>query len=380
MRPSSSASDPGLFDEVLARGRVRCAVADPAWLQAMLDTERALAEVQASLGLIPVAHAEGIAGVADASLYDIAALGRSAAGPGNPVLPLVLAMRSLLPEEAGPSVHKGATSQDILDTASMLVAYRAMGPVLDDLSSAAQAAARLARTYRDVPMAGRTLLQQAEAVTMGLTAAIWLVALGEAADRLVEVRETRLAVQLGGPVGRLSAYQDEFAEKLGLAAPLVPWHTNRLRVADLAGALGAAAGVIGKVARDVTLLAQTEVGEVSEAHPGASSSMPHKQNPVAAISALACSAQAPGLVATILASMVQEHGRAAGAWHAEWRPVRELLISAGSAAAWLSECLGGLTVNEEAMAAHVALLPGLDLDGATVLFVDRALQAYEEQK
>src|SRR5262249_10771048 len=183
-------------------------------------------------------------------------------------------------------------------------------------------------------------LQQALPITFGLKAAGWLAALDDAAARLEEVRATRLAVQLGGAAGTLSAFGahgvalvDLLGEELGLAVPTLPWHAARGRVAELAGALGAAAGALGKPARDVTLLAQNEVGEVKEGRPGGSSAMPHKENPVAAVSAVACAARAPGLVATLLASAWPEHQRGAGPWQAEWRPPRGLFGAGGLAAA-----------------------------------------------
>jgi 3-carboxy-cis,cis-muconate cycloisomerase len=375
----------GLFDEILARGPVRTAVGDRAWLAALLDVEAALARAQAALGLVSAEAAAAIVAACDPNGYDISALARAAASSGNPVLPLVHALREAVGPVAARSVHKGATSQDVLDTAAMLVAQRALGPLLADLSGAADAAARLARRYRDTPMAGRTLLQQAEPVTFGLKAAGWLVALEEAVARLTEVRRTRLAVQLGGAVGTLAAYGDagpalvaRFAAELGLAEPVLPWHTDRTRIAELAGALGMTAGVAGKAARDVTLLAQREVGEIAEDSPGASSTMPHKRNPVAAISTLACAAQAPGLVATLLSAMVQEHERAAGAWHAEWRPLRELLVAVGSAAHWLRECLAGLVVDPGALAANLAQLVEVTGRPAEIgiagHLVDRALE------
>jgi 3-carboxy-cis,cis-muconate cycloisomerase len=391
MKRSSSLSDAGLFDEVLARGRVRAAVADRAWLAALLDAEAALARAQAALGLVPDAAAAAITAVAAPERFDLAAIAAEAAGPGNPVLPLVRAMRAALPPEVAVAVHSGATSQDILDTAAMLVAHRALEPLLDDLTGAADAAAGLARRYRDTPMAGRTLLQQALPVTFGLKAAGWCTALDRSAVDLARVRRERLAVQLGGAAGTQHAWGPagpdlvvRFAAELGLAAPALPWHTDRTRVAALAGALATAAGAAGKVARDVTLLAQSEVGEVAEAArgelSGASSAMPHKRNPVAAVSVLAAAAQAPGLAGTLYAAMVHEHERAAGAWHAEWRPLRDLLVAAGSAAAWLRECLTGLAVDEAALAANLARLvdtaglPGVDL-GAAGELVDRALAA-----
>ncbi len=353
----------GLFGEVLARGRVREATTDLAWLQAMLDVEAALARAQAAAGVIAAEHAEAIAAMCRAERYDVEALGGQAAEVGNPAAPLVRALRAEVGDPAAADVHRGATSQDVVDSATMLVAGRALDALLDDLGGAAAAAARLAAEHRATVMAGRTLLQQAVPVSFGLKAAGWLVGLDEAAQRLDAVRRTRLAAQLGGAAGTLSALGDagidvlsRFARELGLAEPVLPWHTIRTRIAELATGLGEASGVMAKVAGDVVLLAQTEVGEVREGGAGdrgGSSAMPHKHNPVAAISALAGARQAPGLVANLLAAMEHEHERAAGAWHAEWGPLRELLRATGSAAAWLRDCLEHLEVDRERMRANL---------------------------
>ena len=233
----------------------------------------------------------------------------------------------------------------------MLVARDALAVVREDLGGAADAAARLAEEHRATPMIGRTLLQQAVPTTFGLKAAGWMRALDTAGARLGEYRP---AAQLGGPAGTLDGIGPDvaarYAAELGLEAPVLPWHTERSRIAGLAAGLGTACGAIAKAAGDVVLLAQTEVGEVRETAPGRSSSMPHKRNPVAAVSARACARQAPGLVATLLACMEQEHERAAGAWHAEWAPLRALLVATGSAAVWLRTCLGGLQVDTRAHA------------------------------
>jgi 3-carboxy-cis,cis-muconate cycloisomerase len=376
MKPSSSTSE--LFGDVLARGEVAAAVGDSAWLEAMLRVEAALAAVHAKHHVISDEAADEIAGVARAELFDLAALGSGAAG--NPVVPLVAQLRGLVrhPE----AVHVGATSQDILDTAAMLVAGRALDLVLDDLAATIAAVRDLAAAHRDTPVIGRTLLQQAVPTTFGLKAAGWLVALAEARDRLALVRHERLAVQLGGAAGTLAPLGDagpavvaDLATYLGLAAPLLPWHTDRVRIADLAGALGTACGVIAKVARDLTLLAQNEVGEVADGSPGGSSAMAHKKNPVAAICAAGCAAAAPGLVADLLAAMAHEHERAAGNWHAEWRPLRELLVATGSAASWLRAGLERLVVDPERMRANLAASgiesPGPDACG---VLVDRVLR------
>jgi 3-carboxy-cis,cis-muconate cycloisomerase len=364
-------SDLGLFDGVLARGGVRAAVSDTAWLQAMLDVEAALARAEAGAGVISAEHAEAIAGACQAERFDIAALGGQAAAVGNPAAPLVAALRERVGGSAAADVHRGATSQDIVDSAAMLVARRALEPLLADLEAAADAAAGLAVAHRNTVMAGRTLLQHAVPVTFALKAAGWLVALDESAARLRAVRNTRLAAQLGGAAGTLAALGDagpdilgRFARELGLTEPLVPWHTDRTRIAELAGALGAACGVGAKVAGDLVLLAQTEVGEVREGGEdsrGGSSTMPHKRNPVAAISARAAARQAPGLVATLLAAMEHEHERAAGAWHAEWPALRELLSFTGSAAAWLRDGLEHLEVDPGRMREN------LDATGAAPL-------------
>jgi 3-carboxy-cis,cis-muconate cycloisomerase len=399
MRLSSSPSDveaadrrpaaDGLFDGVLARGGARAAVSDEAWLAAMLAVEAALASASAAAGVLPATAAEAIAAACRSLRPDPAAIGRAAAAHGTPVLPLVEAIRAAVPQSAREYVHRGATSQDVLDSAAMLVAKRALAEIRSDLEGAAAAAAGLAEAHRDTTMVGRTLLQQAVPVTFGLTAAGWLAGLDAAAAGLGRVR---LAAQLGGAAGTLAglgpagpAVVAGFAERLGLAAPDLPWHTERSRITEMAGALGVAAGAVGKAARDVTLLSQSEVGEVSEGTPGGSTAMAHKRNPVAAVSALAAAAQAPGLVGTLLVAAVQEHQRAAGGWHAEWRPQRELLVSVGSAAAWLRTCLSDLVVHTDVMRANLdrtgwhAERGAQDAVGSAAHFVDSALAQHRRR-
>lgn len=360
MRQSSSPSE-GLFGGVLGRGGAAAEVSDAGWLRALLDVEAALARAGAQAGLLPGDAARAItAACADPERYDIAELGRKAADAANPVVPLVRAIE-LLAGDAGPHVHRGATSQDILDTASMLVARRALLPLRSDLRAAAEAAAGLARRHGEAVLVGRTLLQQAAPTTFGLKAAGWALALDGAERRLAAVEPT-LPAQLGGAAGTLAGLGGAgqqvlraLAGDLGLATPVLPWHTARLPIADLAGALGACAGVSAKVALDVALLAQTEVAEVAEGTPGrgGSSAMPHKRNPVAALSARAAARRAPGLVATLLSAMEQEHERGAGTWQSEWEPLSELLRCTGSAAAWLRDCLENLVVDPARMRANL---------------------------
>jgi adenylosuccinate lyase len=286
-------------------------------------------------------------------------------------------------------VHVGATSQDVLDTALMLLARDAVAAIDADLTAAAGAAARLAAAHRDDVVMGRTLMQQALPTTFGLKAAGWLAGLDGVRLRLAEVVAS-LPVQYGGAAGTLAAsagsgvaVRTALAEELDLVDTVVPWHTVRLPIADLAGALGAAAGVLATVAVDVVLLAQTEVGEVSEGGDsrGGSSAMPHKRNPVAAISARACARRAPGLVATLFAAMEQEHERAAGAWHSEWPALTDLLTTVGSAASWLAESLAGLRPDTVRMAATVAAAgePGLARAVTEALTPQRGPQAAHDE-
>jgi 3-carboxy-cis,cis-muconate cycloisomerase len=387
-----SSSEGSLFGGVFGRGPVAAEVGDRAVLQAMLDTEAALARASAKAGLVPAEAAAAIADACRAERFDPAALGALAAAAGNPVVPLVGQLAERLPPEAAGHLHQGATSQDVLDTAAMLVARRALRPLLADLAGAADAAADLAARHRDSLAAGRTLLQQAVPVTFGLKAAGWLVGLDETRRRLAQVDADELAVQLGGAAGTLAAFGDRglavlggLAAELGLAEPTLPWHAVRARPAALAAALGACAGVLAKLARDVALLAQTEVAEVREGAEGdggrggpgdrrggppvdrgGSSAMPHKRNPVGAVAVAACTARVPGLVATILGAMAQEHERAAGNWHAEWEPQRDLLRLVGSAAAWSRELLERLEVDPDRMRANLDAAGGLPLAEAAV--------------
>jgi 3-carboxy-cis,cis-muconate cycloisomerase len=284
-----------------------------------------------------------------------------------------------MPDPAKTAVHKGATSQDIIDTAAMLLARDAIDAAADSLSGAAAAVARLTDAHRGSLMIGRTLLQQAVPVTFGVVAAGWLAGLDGALDGLASVRETRLAVQFGGAAGTLAslgssgaAVKSLMASELGLADPPLPWHTERLRIIDVAVAMARVTAALSKIARDVTLLAQTEIAEVSEGasapggtssgpRRGGSSAMPNKSNPVAAVAILGCARQAGGLLATLVASAEQEHQRAAGAWHAEWQPFSHLLELAVAAAAWARDLLENLTVDTARMAGNLAAAGGLPM-------------------
>ncbi|MDP9430193.1 MAG: 3-carboxy-cis,cis-muconate cycloisomerase [Actinomycetota bacterium] len=362
-----------LFDGIFAHGGAAAAVSDDAWFRALLGVEAALARAAARTGLVPMTAADAVTAVcADPSRVDLATVVARTADAGNPVPSLVRVLQDAVDERDEVAVHVGGTSQDVLDTALVLLARDAIGVIDGDLAAAAGTAAELARVHRDDVVTGRTLMQQALPTTFGLKAAGWLAGLDGARIRLAEVVAS-LPVQYGGAVGTLAASRGSgvalraaLAEELGLTTTAVPWHSVRLPVADLAGALGAAAGAVATVAVDVVLLAQSEVAEVAEVGEGrgGSSAMPHKQNPVAAICARACARRAPGLVATLFAAMEHEHERAAGAWQSEWPVLTELLTTVGSAAAWLAESLRSLRPDVARMAATAAAASEGPLAGA----------------
>jgi 3-carboxy-cis,cis-muconate cycloisomerase len=386
---AGAAARPSFFDGVFARasGAGGGTVADEAaWLRSMLAAEAGLARALERAGLAPAGAGAAVTKAADAGDFgpaEVAELGRAAVLTGNPVPGLARVLTRRVTEPGARSaVHQGATSQDIMDTAAMLIARDALGQAIAELTAAADAAARLADANRGTLMIGRTLLQQAVPTTFGVVAAGWLAGLNSAVEWLAFVRDTRLAVQYGGAAGTLASLGGDgdqvkalLAEELGLADPPLPWHTERLRIIDVATVSARACAALSKIARDVTLLAQTEVGEVAEGASGSgggdsaagaprrggSSAMPNKSNPVAAVAILGCAKQAPGLMATLLASAEQEYQRAAGAWHAEWQPYSHLLQLAVSAAAWAHDLLANLDVDKGRMAANLAEAGGLPL-------------------
>ncbi|MBZ6091708.1 3-carboxy-cis,cis-muconate cycloisomerase [Streptomyces olivaceus] len=348
---------------------VASATGDRAYLRALLDAEAALTRAQAAVGAAPAEAADAVSGAADPAAFDAGSLAERARAGGNPVIPLVADLTAAVGEPYGPYVHRGATSQDVLDTATTLVAARALDLLLPDLTRTERALARLAAEHRDTPMAGRTLTQHAVPTTFGLKAAGWRTLVLDARDRITAVRNT-LPVQLGGAAGTLAALgaygatdpvalTAAYARELGLRAPLLPWHTLRTPVADLAGCLAFAAGALGKIAADVLTLARTEIGEVAEGSGGGSSAMPHKANPVRSTLIAAAARRAPQLAATLYGSLVAEDERPAGAWHAEWESLRDLLRLTGGAARDAAELTERLRVRPDVMRAHLGLTHGL---------------------
>jgi len=387
--PEQDASRGVMFGGVFRRGGVDAG--DQAWLRSMLEVEAALARALERAGLAPAGAGDAVTRAAVPENFDVAELGGLAALTGNPVPALSRALMKRVPRTVAGAVHRGATSQDIVDTAAMLMASRALDVIMADLAAAARSAAALAVRHRFTIMAGRTLLRQAVPVTFGLVAAGWLAALDDAGAGLARVRAERLAVQFGGAAGTLASLKDAgprvaalLAAELGLPLPVLPWHTCRLRMVELAGALAGTDAVLGKIARDVTLLSQSEVGEVHEGprdssggggsspRRGGSSVMPQQQNPVAAVAVLGCTKRVPGLLATVAAAAEQEYQRAAGGWHAEWETMADLLSLTGSAASWAADMLGGLTVDAARMSANLAAANGLPLaEHVTSLLADR---------
>ena len=354
------------FAPLLVPDELLEATSGRAWLEAMLECERALAAAGVSAELIPQPAATAIAAACVAEHYDWDALLHEGRKTGNPAEPLVRALVARVGEDDARWVHLGATSQDIMDTAAMLVARQALTLVLGEIDRVAAACAALARAHRDTPMAGRTLLQQAVPTTFGLKAAGWLTATLAARARLAQLRRDGLAAQLGGAAGTLSALGEHglevsrtFADELGLAEAVVPWHTNRVRVAEVGAALAIAAGVISKIGLDLALLAQTEVGEVREGGTeGISSTMPQKRNPVGAALARTCASLAAAHADVLVHALEQEHERAAGSWQAEGEALSGALAYTGGAAASLAGALEGLEVDAARMSANLGLTGG----------------------
>ncbi|MDX6740392.1 lyase family protein [Actinocorallia sp. A-T 12471] len=489
---SPDPADSGLLSPVVAGTAVEAVTGDAAVLRALLDAEAALTRALARLGLAPRAAAEAVDAV-DPAAFDVRDLALRARAGGNPVIPFVKDLKAAVGPEAAPYVHRGATSQDILDTALMLVARRALAPILTDLTATAETLRALAARHRNTPMPGRTLTQHAVPTTFGLKAAGWRHLVLDAHTRLRAVERT-LPAQLGGAAGTLSAFPlptrnpndttsapatptvphsgsdgpvstldapntehggatgtseavinaehggatgapeavtnaehgnvtgapeaagdtkrggatdapgavtdaergrvtdapgavtdakregvtgaagafagtepgepvgglvGVYAVEVGLKVPLLPWHVLRTPVADLGAALAFVGGALGKVAADVLVLARTEVAEVAEGGGGGSSAMPHKSNPVRATLISAAARRLPGLAAELLGALAAEDERPAGAWHAEWQPLREALRLAGGAAEAARELAEGLVVRPEKMRADLDLTHGL---------------------
>ena len=359
---------------------MRAVCDDIAYLQHMLDFEAALARAEAATGVIPASAAGPIAKACKASLFDLADLAEAATRSGNLAIPLVKALTAEVAKahpDAARYVHWGATSQDVIDTAGMLTFRAGIDALLADLDRAIAGFAKLARQHRHTAMVARTWLQHALPMPFGLKLAEYATALHRSQSRLRRLRSEELALQFGGAAGTLAALGDKgmrvaekLAQELKLPLPGAPWHTHRDRIAEAASVLAILTGTCGKIARDVSLMMQTDVAEAFEPAGegrGGSSTMPHKRNPVAAATALAAATMAPNLAATIFAAQVQDHERSAGPWQAEWPTLPMLLLVTSGALAVTVDIAEGLEVDAARMRANLDATGGLIMAEAVTM-------------
>ena len=368
-RPTSQ-----LFDAYFTSAPMRQVFSDQGRVQGMLDFEAALARAEAAAGVIPQGVVAEIEAACRAELYDFDALAVAIGSAGNSAIPLVKALGKRIAAsnpEAERYVHLGATSQDAMDSGLMLQLRVAIDLLEKDLDALSRQLATQAQRYGATPMAGRTWLQHATPVTLGMKIAGWLGAIDRHRQRLDEIKPRLLCLQFGGASGSLAALGDKawavagaLAAELDLQLPEQPWHTQRDRLVEFASLLGLIAGSLGKLGRDLSLLMQTEAGELFEPSApgkGGSSTMPHKRNPVGAAVLIGAATRAPGLVATMFAAMPQEHERSLGLWHAEWETLPELCCLVSGALHQALILVPGLEVDTERMAANLELTCGLVL-------------------
>jgi 3-carboxy-cis,cis-muconate cycloisomerase len=369
-----------LLAPMLSSPGMRAVCDDVAAVQHMLDFEAALASAEAAAGIIPQSAADAIARACRAREFDLEAMAEAATHSGNLAIPLVKALTAGVAQadiEAARYVHWGATSQDVIDTATMLSLRAGIDVLLHDIGRAITGFAKLARQYRTTAVVARTWLQHALPMPFGLKLAEYAAALHRSRLRLLRLRSETLALQFGGAAGTLAALGDKglqvaekLAKELKLPLPDAPWHTHRDRIAEAASVLAILAGSCGKIARDVSLMMQTDVGEAFEPAAegrGGSSTMPHKRNPVAAATALAASTMAPNLAATIFAAQVQDHERSAGPWHAEWPTLPMLLLVTSGALAAIVDIAEGLEVDVGRMRLNLDTTRGLIMAEAVTM-------------
>jgi 3-carboxy-cis,cis-muconate cycloisomerase len=361
-----------LFDKLFRYDAIDRIFSDREYLQALLDFEAALARAEAKAGVISAGDAQIIAAVCCAEQFNVEELAAQAALSGNVAIPLVKKLTALVEEEnkdAARFVHWGATSQDAMDTGVVLQLRRALEVADKDLGRLTSTLASLADKHRATPIAARTWMQQALPTTFGFIVAGWLDAILRHRSRLSELGARNLTLQFGGAVGTLAALSGRgpavaqaLAEELHLPLPPIPWHTHRDRIVEIAGALGLCTGTLGKIARDISSHAQTEIAELAEPvgeGRGGSSAMPQKRNPVTCATVLAAAQRVPGLVSTMLASMVQEQERGLGGWQAEWETLPEIVCLSGGALHHLAEMLPDLHVDAQRMLKNLEATHGL---------------------
>src|SRR5438067_10866455 len=369
-----------LLAPMLSSAAMRAVCDDEAYLQHMLDFEAALARAEAATGVIPANAAGPITKACKASSFDLADLAEAAARSGNLAIPLVKALTANVAKadaDAARYVHWGATSQDVIDTAGMLTLRAAIDALLPDLDRAIAGFAKLAHQHRNTAVVARTWLQHALPMPFGLKLAEYAAALHRSRTRLQRLRSEGLALQFGGAAGTLAALGDKgllvaekLAQELKLPLPDAPWHTHRDRIAEAASVFAILSGSCGKIARDVSLMMQTDVAEAFEPSGegrGGSSTMPHKRNPVAAATVLAAATMAPNLAATIFAAQVQDHERSAGPWQAEWPTLPDLLLVTSGALASIVDIAEGLEVDVARMRANLDETHGLIMAEAVAM-------------
>jgi 3-carboxy-cis,cis-muconate cycloisomerase len=357
------------------------ALSDERLLAAMARFEAALA--RASTGLVPAEHAETIARVCGTISFDMAGLANEARHAGALAIPFVKQLTSQVPSEAARYVHLGATSQDVIDTALVLCLKEAGQRVLALMRRLCDAAAQLADRHRNTPAVARTLLQPATPVPFGWKAAVWLSLVANSYTQFRAAAEDACVLQFGGAAGTLAAFGSDgesvaarLAQQLDLRKPSISWHSARDRFARVGAEAAIVAGAAGKIARDVSLLMQPEIGEALEpAAPGrgGSSALPHKRNPAACLLALEAAQRTPALAATLMANLVPEHERGLGQWQAQWLTLRSLFCAAASGVAAMAETLEGLEVRTDAMAANLERTQGLVFSEALSLRLAQAL-------
>ncbi|RYX93577.1 MAG: 3-carboxy-cis,cis-muconate cycloisomerase, partial [Bradyrhizobiaceae bacterium] len=361
-----------LLAPLLSSAAMRAICDDATILQHMLDFEAGLARAEAAAGVIPADAVQAIAAACRSDLYDATALAEAATRSGNLAIPLVKALTARVATtdaDAARYVHWGATSQDVIDSATMLGLRAAIDALLADCDRAIAGFAGLARTHRNTAVVARTWLQHALPMPFGLKLAEYASALHRSRRRLARLRAEGLALQFGGAAGTLAALGDHglavaerLAGEIDLPLPDAPWHTHRDRIAEVASVLAILSGTCGKIARDVSLMMQTDVGEAFEPSGegrGGSSTMPHKRNPVASAAALGAATMAPNLAATIFAAQVQDHERSAGPWHAEWPTLPMLLLVTSGALAAIVDIAEGLEVDAARMRSNLDTAHGL---------------------
>jgi len=378
-----------LTDPMFGSPAVLDIFSDTGTVRRMLDVEAALARAEARCGVIPEAAAriiEQVCAAEPAQVIDFDALAQAAASAGNLAIPFVKQLTAAVTRrdaEAGRYVHWGATSQDIIDTALVLQLADALQDIDAGLLALGDACAAQAVAHRATPMVARTWLQHALPTTFGLKAAGWLDALRRDLARLDLARTHGRALQFGGAAGTLAslgndapAVAAQLAQVLQLDLPALPWHAHRDRMVEVAITLGMLTGTLGKMARDISLLMQTEVAEVAEPSGpgrGGSSTMPHKRNPVGCAAVLTAAVRVPPLVATMLAGMTQEHERALGGWQAEWDTLPQIVTLAAGALRQMTDVVAGLQVDAARMRQNLDITHGLILGEAAMLELGRRI-------